>query len=66
MIKVGSTVRYIREDTEDDKASGYYPPIGTFGTVKFVDDQGYNVKWHKGTKSGAWWCDLTDVEEVII
>ena len=66
MIEVGSTVRYIKEDTEDDKSTGYYPPIGTLGTVKIVDDGGCQVKWHKGTKNGAWWCDLDDVEEASV
>lgn len=37
-LNIGDRVRYIHEDTEDDKESGYYPPIGTLGTV--VDMEG--------------------------
>ena len=64
MIKVGSRVKYIKVDTEDDKATGYYPPIGTLGTVKMVDDFKCQVKWDKGTSGdNTWWCDLVDVEK---
>lgn len=63
MIEAGSRVKYIKEDTEDDKSTGYYPPIGTLGTVLLADDFGCQVKWDEGTKGGAWWCDLEDVEE---
>ena len=66
MLKVGTRVRYIREDTEDDKATGYYPPIGTLGTVVTVDELCYQVKWDEGTKgSGIWYCEFTDVEEEL-
>lgn len=64
MIKVNSRVKYIKVDTEADKSTGYYPPIGTLGTVEFVDYSGCRVKWDEGTQEGAWWCDLGDVEEV--
>ena len=66
MLKVGTRVRYIREDTEEDKATGYYPPIGTLGTIVTADALGYQVKWDEGTKgNGIWYCELTDVEEVM-
>lgn len=66
MIKVGSRVRYIREDGEFDKATGFYPPIGTLGTVKTVSGDSCQVKWDEGTYGeGIWWCKLTAVEEAF-
>ena len=63
-MKIGSKVRYIRIDTEYDKATGYYPPIGTFGVVVDVDKTCIRVKWDNSTKDeGVWWCDYEDVEE---
>ena len=67
MLKVGSRVQYIRADTTDDIATGYYPPIGTLGTVMFVSliDNDIEVKWDCGTKGdGVWWCNHTDVQEI--
>ena len=32
-IEVGDKVRYIAEDSIEDKESGYYPPKGTIGEV---------------------------------
>jgi hypothetical protein len=66
MIEVGSRVKYIKVDTEDDRKLGYYPPIGTLGTVVYVDEFGCQVKWDEGTKGGAWYCDLIDVTEELI
>jgi hypothetical protein len=64
MIEVGSRVKYIKVDTEYDKATGWYPPIGTLGTVKFIDGSGYQVKWDEGTiEDGTWWCNSDAVEE---
>ena len=64
MIKVGSRVKYVGVNTEEDQATGYYPPIGTLGTVKMADMAGCLVKWDKGTiYDNTWWCDLVDVEE---
>ena len=64
MLKVGTRVKYIRGDTEEDKATGYYPPIGTLGTIVTADTCGYQVQWDEGTKgNGMWYCDCTDVEE---
>lgn len=66
MIKVGTRVRYIKINTEDDKATGYYPPIGTLGTVVIADTVGCQVKWDEGTiGDSTWWCDLIDVEEEL-
>ena len=36
-IKVGDKVRYITEDPEDVKETGYYPPKGTIGTIIGID-----------------------------
>lgn len=70
-LKVGDRVRYIREDTEEDKATGFFPPIGTLGTVHNIDHDALHgvenmlVAWDKGTKGdGIWWCYATDVEKV--
>ena len=65
MIKEGSRVRYVRQDTELNN-SGFYPPIGTLGTVKQVDDDDYLIKWDKGTSDpGEWYCEHEAVEEEI-
>lgn len=65
MITVGSRVKYIRIDTDEDKKLGCYPPTGTLGTVQQVVDNSYLVKWDNGTKDdGVWWCDFGDVLEV--
>lgn len=64
-MKIGDRVRYIRYDTEETKASGYFPPIGTHGTVMEIDEDGPCVKWDSGTiGDGEWWCDFKDVENV--
>lgn len=62
---VGDIVKYVHEDNEEDKASGYYPPIGTLGTiVSFWDDdfsQGIEVLWDEGTMPGSWWVERGDI-----
>lgn len=64
-LKIGKRVRYIHEDTERSKATGFFPPIGTHGTVIDMDENGLEVKWDSGTMGdGEWWCDFEDVEEV--
>jgi hypothetical protein len=64
-LNIGSRVRYIHENTEYEKATGYYPPIGTHGTVMDMDEYGPFVKWDSGTMGdGEWWCDFEDVENV--
>ena len=64
MIAIGDRVRYISIDSEDDKATGFYPPVGTCGIVVDVDEGGLMVKWGNGTKDGEWWCCFDDVEVV--
>lgn len=63
-MEVGTRVKYIHIDTEDDKETGYYPPVGTFGTVVEIDGTGICVKWDNGTKNGCWWCSFEDVEDM--
>jgi hypothetical protein len=64
-MEIGARVKYIHIDDELDKKSGFYPPIGTFGTVTEVDGDSIMVKWDNGTKGdGEWICGVNDVEEV--
>lgn len=64
-MEVGQRVRYICEDTESAKATGFFPPIGTHGTVMEIDEDGLRVQWDSGTRGdGDWWCDFEDVEKV--
>lgn len=69
-MKVGTRVRYIREENALYKASGFYPPIGTLGTVKDTDvckkgEEQIFVAWDSGTiGDGVWWCYESDVEVV--
>lgn len=64
-MKLGTRVKYIHIDTEEDKETGFYPPVGTFGTVVGIDNTGVRVKWDSGTNGeGVWWCGCEDVEEV--
>ena len=66
MIKVGSRVRYISNEVRPEWTKGFYPPIGTLGTVKVVDAYNYEVKWDKGTGGdGLWCCEHECVEEVF-
>ena len=65
MIKVGSRVKYVKVNTEDDELKGCYPPIGTLGTVKIAGEDNCLVKWDEGTDGdNTWWCDLVDMEKV--
>lgn len=64
-MQVGTRVKYIRVDTEKDKATGYYPPVGTLGTVIEAHEEDIFVKWDSGTTGeGEWWCYVDDVEEL--
>ena len=65
MLEVGTRVRYIREDAEWKKATGWYPPVGTLGTVR--EDRGCTLRihWDSGTKGdGIWACEPAAVEVV--
>ena len=52
-IEIGDKVRYIAEDTDDAKKSGFYPPKGTIGVVIGIDPADdiapYHIKWPAGT-----------------
>lgn len=65
-IEVGDKVRYITEDTEKYKATGFYPPKGTIGTVIGIEDDraSYFIRWPKGTtkSDGCWYAGEDDVE----
>lgn len=67
MYKVGDLVRYIHEDSAEDKATGYYPPIGTIGRVvmKGENESGLVIKWPEGTTAGGGYVRETDVEGVV-
>lgn len=69
-IEVGDKVRYITEDSEEDKESGHYPPNGTIGEVikiENLDDIApYLIRWPEGTTGGkgCWYVDRFDLEKV--
>ena len=69
-IKVGDKVRYIAEDPEDLKETGYYPPKGTIGVVIGIDPADdiapYHIKWPAGTTKwdGCWYVDRENIELV--
>ena len=67
-IKVGDKVRYIAEDSKEDKESGFYPPKGTIGVVIKIEDDAvpYLIKWPEGTVKGDgfWYVGREDIELV--
>ena len=67
-IEVGDKVRYITEDPEDVKETGYYPPKGTIGVVIKIEDDAvpYLIKWPEGTTKddGCWYVGREDIELV--
>ena len=65
-MKVGARVRYICKDRWAKEYAGYYPPVGTLGTVEDTDNsKNIFVQWDSGTKgNGRWWCSLDEVEVV--
>lgn len=69
-IEVGDKVRYITEDSIEDKESGYYPPKGTIGVVIGIGNiyraAPYRIQWPKGTTklSGCWYVMREDIELV--
>ena len=68
-MKVGTRVCFISE-VDEYKSSGFYPPIGTLGTVENTDvrkkgEEQILVQWDFGTiGDGRWWCYESDVEVV--
>ena len=67
-IEIGDKVRYIAEDTDDAKESGFYPPKGTIGVVIRIEDDAvpYLIKWPEGTTrgDGFWYVGREDIELV--
>lgn len=69
-IEVGDKVRYIAEDSIEDKESGYYPPKGTIGIVIGIEDLDcpapYHIQWPEGTTKGdgCWYVKRKDIELV--
>lgn len=67
-IKVGDKVRYIFEDSKEDKETGFYPPKGTVGTVLWIgyDSGQCYIRWPEGTTegSGCWHTEINTVELV--
>ena len=67
-IKVGDRVRYIFEDSKEDKESGFYPPKGTIGTVLWVsnDSDQCHIQWPMGTTKGdgCWYTGKESIELV--
>ena len=69
-IEVGDKVRYIAEDSIEDKESGYYPPKGTIGIVIGIEDLDcpapYHIQWPEGTTKGDgyWYVGREDIELV--
>ena len=67
-IEVGDNVRYITEDTDEIKETGYYPPKGTIGAVIRIEDDAapYLIRWPEGTTKGdgCWYVCRKDIELV--
>ena len=67
-IEVGDNVRYITENTDEIKETGYYPPKGTIGVVIRIEDDAapYLIRWPEGTTKddGCWYVCRKDIELV--
>lgn len=71
-IEIGDKVRYITEDPEDIKESGFYPPKGTIGVVIGIEDldypasylTSYLIRWPEGITQddGCWYVGIGDIE----
>ena len=65
-IEVGDKVRYITEDPDDIKETGFFPPKGTVGVVIGIEKDAapYHIKWPKGTTKpdGCWYVSRGDIE----
>lgn len=49
-MELGTRVRYTHIATEDEMKTGYFPPVGTLGTVLGTDGIYIQVLWDKETK----------------
>ena len=69
-IEIGDKVRYIVEDSIEDKESGYYPPKGTIGVVIGIKDLNchalYRIQWPDGTTKGdgCWYVEKENIKLV--
>ena len=69
-IEIGDKVRYITEDSKEDKESGYFQPKGTIGVVIGIESidyiAPYYIRWPEGkTKGdGCWYVGKEDIELV--
>lgn len=64
-MKAGDRVRYIHVNSEEEAVTGFFPPVGTLGTVKVVDEFDVLVKWDSGViPNGIWYCEHKYVEVV--
>ena len=69
-IEIGDRVRYIAEDSIEDKKCGYYPPKGTIGIVIGIADLDcstpYYIQWPEGTTkwNGCWYVEKENIELV--
>lgn len=68
-IEVGDKIRYIADDTEDLKRTGYFPPKGTIGMVVKIDSDDvapYHIQWPEGTTrwSSCRYVSRNDIELV--
>ena len=66
-MQEGTRVRFVNRLAKYRANSGFYPPVGTLGTVTWIDAADYTieVQWDGGTLiPGKWWCNAEDVEVV--
>ena len=67
-IEVGDKVRYIAENSIEEKESGFYPPKGTIGVVVRIenDSDTYLIRWPCGTTKGdGFWYTAKDEVELV-
>lgn len=65
-IEIGDRVRYIAEDSDELKETGFYPPKGTVGTVIGIENDRapYHIRWPEGTTKddGCWYVNRGTIE----
>lgn len=67
-IEIGDKVRYITEDSDELKETGFYPPKGTIGIVIGIEDidcpAPYLIQWPEGTIkwNGRWYVEKENIE----
>ena len=67
-IEIGDKVRYIAENSIEEKESGFYPPKGNIGVVVRIENDSapYLIRWPDGTTKGDgfWYTEKDGVELV--